>query len=279
MIPAVSLDDRGVVAVEGADAAPFLHGLVTNDILALAPGKARFSALLSPQGKILFDFLIFARGADGARAFLLDVPLALVESLVRRLETYKLRAHVTIADRSADFASLAFPSAAEKPKIEALLLARDPRSPRLGWRALIERGALAGLTFAGREDYDAKRIAAGAPEGVVDFAYGETFPHEANMDRLNGLDFEKGCFVGQEVVSRMKHRGGPRKRILRYRARGLAPAPGTPVAADGLELGVTGSRSGESGLATIRLDRLEEARAAGLAPRAGGAALEFAVEA
>lgn len=269
MTTAILLADRGVVEVAGADAAKFLHGLVTNDILALAPGAARFAALLTPQGKILFDFLVFAAG-DGR--YLLDCPLSLAAELEKRLNMYKLRAKLTIANRSDALEAVAFPDASEPPKVDALALARDPRA-ELGFRAVAEKGKI--VASGERADYDARRIRAGAPMGGVDFAYGDAFPHEANMDLLAGLDFGKGCYVGQEVVSRMKHRGLVRKRVVPYRASGGAPAPGETIRAGDVELGVTGSRAGEEGLALIRLDRLAEAKEKGDAPAAGGVALAF----
>lgn len=272
MVKQALLEDRGVVEIAGADAVTFLHNIVTNDIASLGAGEARFAGLLAPQGKILFDFLVFAQDRDEGRALLLDCPRALAGGLVRRLGMYKLRARATIADRSQEIASLALWDTIERPKVAALALARDPRSSALGWRALVPRGTAAA---GAREAYGALRIGAGVPEGGVDFAYGDAFPHEANMDRLAGVDFTKGCYVGQEVVARMKHRGATRKRVTPYRAQGPAPTPGTPVMAGELEIGVTGSRVGDRGLALIRLDRLADATAAGVTPRAGGAALAF----
>ncbi len=277
MTNAIILEDRGVVEVAGADAVKFLHNLLTNDVNALQAGEARFAALLSPQGKILADFLVFARETEDGLAFLLDCSSALVADLLRRLTFYRLRANIAISDRSADFASLAFPDAAEKPEVDALALAPDPRSPSLGWRGLATHEAAAKIAATPRDAYEARRIAAGVPDGGVDFTYGDAFPHEANMDRLAGVDFKKGCFVGQEVVSRMKHRGTVRKRVTLFHAEGPAPAPGTPVTAGEVEIGVTGSRLGEEGLALIRLDKLEDAKAGGTRPLAGGVALEFAV--
>lgn len=276
MTSAIILADRGVVEVAGADATKFLHGLLTNDVKSLRPGEARYAALLSPQGKILVDFLAFARAAEEGLAFLLDAPSALVPDLVRRLTLYKLRADISISDRSAEFVSLAFPDATDKPEAEAVALAPDPRSPSLGWRGIVRREG-ATSAEAAQEFYDARRIAAGVPSGGVDFVYGDAFPHEANMDRLAGVDFKKGCFVGQEVVSRMKHRGTVRKRVTLFHADGPAPAPGTPIVAGDVEIGVTGSRFGEDGLALIRLDKLEDAKAGGVRPLAGGVALEFTV--
>lgn len=271
----ILLEDRGLLEAAGPDAAKFLHNLVTNDVASLAPGEARYAALLAPQGKILCDFIIFLiEGAEGPRV-LLDCPRDLAGELARRLSLYKLRAKVGIADKSAELQALAFLDAAEKPEAGAFLaLARDPRSPLLGWRALARAGAVAA---GGTPDgYETRRIEAGVPQGGVDFAYGDAFPHEADMDLFAGLDFKKGCYIGQEVVSRMKHRGLVRKRVVPYRALGAAPAPGTPIVAGETEIGATGSRRGDRGLAMIRLDRLADALARGGTPRAGGVELEIA---
>lgn len=269
MTKAIALSDRGVVEVTGEDAGSFLHRLVTNDIASLRPGEARFAALLTPQGKILFDFLVFAAG-DGR--YFLDCPLTLAPDLAKRLDLYKLRSKVTVHDRSGDVEAIAFPEAVEAPQTEALALARDPRAS-IGFRALAETGKIP--AGAERERYDSLRIRAGVPQGGIDFAYGDAFPHEANMDLLNGIDFTKGCYVGQEVVSRMKHRGLVRKRVTPYHAQGAAPEPGEAIRAGEIDIGVTGSRAGSDGLALVRLDRLEDARAKGVTPVAAGAALAF----
>ncbi len=266
----ILLDDRGVVEVAGLDATKFLHNLVTADIAKLAPNETRYCALLTPQGKILVDFLVFAAGEG---RYLIDCPLALEADLIRRLGLYRLRAAVEIASKSSDLAAFAS-LAPERPEIEATALARDPRSAELGWRLLAPRTAL--LASGAREHYETARIAAGVPAGSADFVYGDAFPHEANMDLLAGVDFSKGCYVGQEVVARVKHRGLARKRVTPYTARGAAPPPGTSVMAGEIELGVTGSASGDKGLALIRLDKFAEAKAAGLSPQAGGVALVFA---
>lgn len=269
MTTAIMLADRGVVEVCGEDAAKFLHNLVTNDVAGLAPGEARYAALLTPQGKILFDFVIFA--LDGGR-FLLDCPLSLAEDLAKRLNMYKLRAKIEVRNLSGTLESLALLDA-DRPMIDAIALARDPRAAALGWRALAEKGKIAAT--GDPVEYEARRISAGVPGGGVDFEYGDAFPHEADMDLLAGVDFRKGCYVGQEVVSRMKHRNLVRKRVTPYRAPGGAPAPGLPIRAGETEIGVTGSALGEEGLALIRLDRLADARERGDAPVAGGVTLAF----
>jgi hypothetical protein len=270
MTETVRLADRGVLEISGTDAGKFLHGLVTNDILTVARGEARFAALLTPQGKILFDFLVFALG-DGR--YLIDCPISLLADLKKRLEMYRLRAQVAIADRSGAYDSVSILDREDLPNLNAEAFARDPRSAALGWRAIVAKGAIG--EQGDEAAYEARRIGAGVPKGGLDFAYGDAFPHEANMDLLNGLDFGKGCYVGQEVVSRMKHRGNVRKRVTRYRAQGDAPAPGEAIRAGGIEIGVTGSRSGEEGLALVRLDRLEDALAKGATPLAAGVALRF----
>lgn len=272
MTTAILLDDRAIIEVAGEEAGKFLHNLVTNDVAALKPGEARFAALLTPQGKILFDFLVFAAGEGG---YLLDCPLALSADLEKRLNIYKLRSKVTVTNRSGEFDAIAFPDSTEAPNVEAIAIAADPRGP-LGFRAIAKKGAVP--TQDERADYEARRIHAGVPLGGVDFDYGGTFPHEANMDLLAGIDFKKGCFVGQEVVSRMKHRGLVRRRVAPYRAQGEAPAPGEAIHIGGVEIGVTGSRLADEGLAMVRLDRLAEAREKGQSPVAGGVALDFDTE-
>jgi folate-binding protein YgfZ len=269
MTKAILLDDRGIIEISGEDAGKFLHNLVTNDVASLKPGEARFAALLTPQGKILFDFLVFAAGGD---RYLIDCPLDLAADLQKRLNIYKLRSKLTVTNRSDAFEAIAFPDSHEAPTVDAVAIAADPRGP-LGFRAIAEKGRVP--TSNERRDYEALRIHAGVPLGGVDFAYGGAFPHEANMDLLSGIDFKKGCYVGQEVVSRMKHRGLVRKRVAKYRAQGGAPAPGEAIRAGGVEIGVTGSRLEEEGLAMIRLDRLDDALASGATPEAAGTDLSF----
>lgn len=270
------LVDRGVVSVTGPDATGFLQGLVTSDVERLRPGEAGYGALLTPQGKILFDFLIVRRD-DG---FLLDTRRATAPALAKRLGFYKLRAKVDIADRSESLAVLvawgdglpAMPGAA----------ADDPRLPGLGRRTIVAAEEATGILAAagsGRSDaaaWHAHRIALGVPEGDVDFPYGDSFPHDADMDDLAGVDFAKGCYVGQEVVSRMKHRGTARRRIIPVTGVGAdaLPPAGTEIVAGGKALGTLGSSAGSQGLALVRIDRVREALDAGLPVTAGDIALE-----
>jgi folate-binding protein YgfZ len=254
---AVFLKDRGVARVAGPDAASFLQGLLTNDVESLPAGDVRYAALLSPQGKILFDFLVFRSGPE---EFLLDAPADRIADLVKRLGIYKLRARIEIADVSARYGVVAGGEVGPA----------DPRDPALGRRAIVPRVEAPPEDPRARAEYEARRIRAGAPQGGLDFAYGDAFPHDANMDLLNGVDFAKGCYVGQEVVSRMKHRGAARRRVARVMLDGPAPAPGEAVLDGELPVGVLGTAAGDRALAMLRLDRAEEAQNAGRALTAAG---------
>jgi tRNA-modifying protein YgfZ len=270
-----SLEDRGVVSVSGPDATVFLQGLLTNDVERLTPGEARYAALLTPQGKILFDMIVVrAPDADGA-IFLLDCGAAQAADLAKRLGFYKLRAKVAIADESAGRAVAAF-WGDEPASVDGGVVYADPRDPRLGWRAILPRPVASAIGSEHANDYEELRIGAGAPKGGVDFAYGDVFPHDADLDLLHGVDFDKGCYVGQEVVSRMKHRGTARRRIVRVKLAGPPPAPGTPVVDRDLPVGALGSSSGREALALLRLDRAEDASAAGRTLSAGGVELALA---
>ncbi|MCP1550141.1 MULTISPECIES: CAF17-like 4Fe-4S cluster assembly/insertion protein YgfZ [Methylorubrum] len=261
-MPIALLPDRAVVAVSGPDALPFLQGILTCNVETLPEGEARLGALLTPQGKIQFDFLV-SRTRDGFR---LDATAERVADLVKRLGLYRLRAKVSVAAEPTLGVAAAWggsETAAETVRV------RDGRLPALGERLYFAEGAFS--ADATEADYHTHRIGLGVPEGGRDFAFSDAFPHEALMDQLGGVDFKKGCYVGQEVVSRMQHRGTARTRILPIVYRdGPAPEPGTEVTAGARSLGVTGSAAGERGLATIRLDRLGDALAVGEPVRAGG---------
>jgi folate-binding protein YgfZ len=263
------LKDRGVVRVSGEDATTFLQGLLTNDVERLRPGEARYAALLSPQGKILFDVLVVRVPAATGAAFLIDCAAAQASDLARRLGFYKLRARVAIADESADHAVVAG-WGGEPENAPGGIYYEDPREPKLGWRAILPRDRAVAVGETSVDSYEALRIAAGVPKGGVDFVYGDAFPHDANLDLLHGVDFDKGCFVGQEVVSRMKHRGTARKRVARIKVAGAAPPPGTPILDGELTVGTLGSSSGSEALALVRSDRVEDAKSAGRALRVAG---------
>src|SRR5215471_17202958 len=270
---AALLPERGVIKVVGDDARKFLHGLVTADMLGLAPGTARFGALLTPQGKIIADFFVTEAPQSEGGGFFLDIPRALAITLVDKLNLYKLRAKVLVEDLTEILGVLAVWDGAGEAKQGLTYV--DPRLPTLGFRVMIppHRAIAAaselGAALVSAEDYEAHRIALGVPRGGVDFAYGDAFPHEADMDQLNGVDFEKGCYVGQEVVSRIEHRARARSRIVPVAYDEFAPEDGVPVMAGDRAVGTMGSAARGRGLAMLRLDRVDEALAAGATFSAG----------
>ena len=271
---AAFLTDRGVVKVGGDDARGFLNGLVTTDVGRLQPGLARFGALLTPQGKIISDFLMTQATAGQGGGFLFDAPKTLAQALADRLGFYKLRAKVTVENLSDGLGVLAVWDG--EPAMKPDLTFADPRDARMGWRILVpadlaEKAAKAiGAEMVDAGAYEAHRIACGVPRGGLDFAYGDAFPHETNMDRLHGIDFDKGCYIGQEVVSRMEHRGTARTRTVRVIVDQSVPEPGTSVMAGDKTIGTMGSAANGRGLALLRIDRASDALDAGLSFAAGG---------
>jgi tRNA-modifying protein YgfZ len=259
------LADRGIVRIAGADAQKLLQGLITNDMDLLGSAPAIHAALLSPQGKILFEFFVVGAG----EAYLLETGAAQAANLSKRLALYKLRAKVDIADQSANYAVYTCwgaPSAA----VPGSIAFTDPRLAELGTRIIAPNAmraavaAMPGTRLATAADWHRHRIALSVPEADRDYRLGDTFLHEANYDQLRGVSFSKGCFIGQEVASRMEHRGGGRKRIVAVE--GTAPLPvNAAVKAGAVPLGSLGSVDGSRALALVRVDRAAEALAAGAA--------------
>lgn len=248
------LSDRGVVSLSGPDAESFLDNIATNDLTGMATGEARFAGLLTPQGKILFEFFALRTG-DG---FLLDTLAVKVGELVKRLTMYKLRAKVVLADVSANYVVAAAWGDAPASVPDGWCAA-DPRSPAMGWRLLIPRSAVDGLSAdASEADYHRHRIAAGIAEGGRDYTLGDTFPHEANYDRDAGVSFTKGCFVGQEVVARMQNKTVVRKRVVAIAGSAALKTDGDILIGDAA-IGSIGSVDGNRGLALLRIDRAAEA--------------------
>src|SRR5271169_3144413 len=272
---AALLPDRGVVKVTGEGARDFLNGLVTTDMTLLRPGLGRFGALLTPQGKITVDFLITEAPAGHGGGFLIDCPRALAQALTDKLGFYRLRAKVSIENLSDSLGVLAAWDG--EPALKPDLAFADPRNAALGFRILVPQevaqkaASLIGAEMVDSSAYEAHRIASGAPRGGLDFIYGDAFPHETNMDRLHGVDFDKGCYVGQEVVSRTQHRGTARTRVVALRFEGKPPTEGSEIKAGDRTLGRGGSVDpmGGRAIALMRLDRLAEALAARLPLMAG----------
>ena len=290
------LPDRGVVRVAGDDAEKLLQGIITNDMGLLASQPAIYAALLTPQGKILFEFFV----AKAPGGFLLETGKDKTAELVKRLQMYRLRANVEIEDESADWAVIAawddlpaeLPWMREVtsededipllPGADRIIRLPDPRRGDLGERWIVPQvtktqiqADSSDFSVVKESDYHAHRIALGVPEGGKDYVLGDAFPHEANLDRLNGVSFDKGCFVGQEVVSRMQHRGSARKRIVIVEGDGPLQ-PGSEITAGAAAIGTIGrSVAGSRALAMVRLDRAEEAKEKGVPLAAGGVRVEI----
>jgi hypothetical protein len=276
---AALLPDRGVVKVAGDDARGFLNGLLTSDIGRVAPDSAVFAALLTPQGKIIMDMIVAEAPAQDGGGFFLDVPKALAKSCADRLNFYKLRAKVSVEDLSEVLGVMA--TWEGEAATQYGLCYRDPRLPALGHRVMLpshlatEVAADLGAMLTPAAAFEAHRIALGVPRGGLDFIYGDAFPHEVDMDQFDGVDFHKGCFVGQEVVSRMEHRGNVRTRIVPVAYDGFAPDAGAAVMAGEKQVGTFGSSAGGRALAMLRLDRAEDALAASQVLVAGAVMLRL----
>ncbi len=247
-MPIARLDDRAVIAVSGPEARSFLQGLITNDVEQVGPQKAIYAALLTPQGKILFDFLIKADDDT----FLVDCVKEMRDALAKRLSMYRLRAKVAIAARDDLAVAAAWGKGLEAESLEEFGF-RDPRHPALGARAITLRDAIAPR----HDDYLAHRLSLGIPEGA-DFGSDRTFALDGDLDELHAIAFDKGCYVGQELTARMKHRGTARKRLLPVAAFAALPAPGTTIRGGAQDIGQLTSSYGKKGFALVRLDRLEE---------------------
>ena len=210
------LADRGIIRISGAEALSFLHKLVTNSLLEMKPGEARYAALLSGQGKLLFDFFVtFARARAAACSI---ASRTQIPDLVSKLTLHKLRTPVTIEDMSASLAVAAVWGEPSPANFSGLAFA-DPRNADMGLRLIAPPEALAFATTP-QDAYEAHRTALGVPKGGVDFPYGDAFVHDADLDWLHGVDFNKGCYPGQEVVARVHFRKSARKRIVKVHLRG-----------------------------------------------------------
>ncbi len=265
----VELSGRGVLAVSGEDRVAFLQGLVSNDVERAAPDRAVYSAFLTPQGKFLLDFFI---ASDGAR-LLLDCEADQLAAFAKKLRIYKLRSKVELADVSAEFKVLA---AFGDGALEALglpaevgagrdcfggLAFTDPRLVAMGARFLLPVDAdtaTLGMEPASMAEYDAHRIALGIPDGARDMELEKTVLLEAGFDELNGVDWKKGCYMGQELTARTKYRGLVKRRLLPITADGPLPPPGTPITLDGREAGEIRSVQGSAAMAMLRLNMLED---------------------
>ncbi len=266
-MPIARLSGRALLRISGPDAEHFLQNLVTTDLDRLEAGQARPSALLSPQGKVMFDFLI-SRVDDG---FVIDLPTALAADFAKRLTMYKLRAKVVISE----------------PEESVVAVSWDGDSAGEGWLvdtrfpadACVARRYGVADADAGEADWHRLRIAHGVAESGSDFAAGDAFPHDILYDFNGGVGFKKGCFVGQEVVSRMQHRGTARRRVLTVTGSTDLPEAGSPIEVDGRPIGTLGTVDGPRGLAILRIDRAKAAMDKGMAIKAGDADLALTIPA
>jgi folate-binding protein YgfZ len=245
MTQTAALPARGVIEIGGEDRVTFLQGLVSNDVAQVAPGRAVWTALLTPQGKWLADFFILT---DGDR-LLLDCERAQAPMLLQRLARFRLRSKVTLR---AEDALQVYAAWDGEPEVDALAV-RDPRLPEAGWRLLAGAPLLA---TASAGDWDRHRLALGLPDGSRDLEAEKTVLLEAGFDELHGVSWSKGCYMGQELTARTKYRGLIKRRLVPVAVVGPLPAPGTPVLRDAVEIGTMRSGRDQLGLAVLRLDRL-----------------------
>ena len=267
------LINRAVVKLAGSDAESLLQRLITNDLNDLNEGELRYGALLTPQGKVALDFLLSRH--DGG--FLFDLDRDILSPFIMKMGLYRMRSDVSIEEQKLDV-GVVFDTVGGTVLDDGIasegIAVRDTRSDLLGWRIYGVKGQ-----WQTNQDlegaYLERHLAAFVPQAGLDFALGDVFPYDINMDYFGALDFEKGCYVGQEVVSRMHHRGTARKRLVRLEADDSLPMTGTAVLAGEKPVGVIGAVMNNKALAIVRLDRVAEAQAEGLALTADGILLRM----
>ena len=267
------LDDRGILAVSGAERRSFLQGLVSNDVEKVGPAQARYAALLTAQGKYLHDFMMI----EFDEAIWLEAEAGRLSDLKRRLSIYRLRAKAALDERQEFAVAVVFGAGApaaiglsEEPgaarPFGSGLAFVDPRLAALGVRCILPRAdlrsALAGTGLAESSffEYDRHRLELGIPDGGRDLVAEKSILLEAGFDELNGVDWQKGCYIGQELTARTKYRGLIKKRLMPVAIDGPAPAPGTIVTADGREAGEMRSSRDGLGLALLRIEPVSEGR-------------------
>jgi hypothetical protein len=283
----LALDSRGALKVAGPDARGFLQGLISNDVEKVAPERAIYAAFLTPQGKFLHDFFVVELG----EALYLDCEADRLDDLKRRLTVFRLRSQVTLEDASGDLeaAALIGPGTLEALDLPAEpgrakpfsggVVYVDPRLAKAGLRALLPRGrarnalAEAGFGQGAFEDYERLRLSLGLPDGSRDMEVEKATLLENGIDELGGVDWDKGCYLGQEITARTKHRGLVKKRLMPVTVEGPLPAPGTPVMAGDVEVGEMRTGLGGIGLAMLRLDVIEGVKGTPGALTAGDARL------
>lgn len=270
------LPNRSILSVAGPDARQFLQGLISNDMRKVSPERAIWAAFLTPQGKFLHDFFITERAVDGA--FLLEVETHRREDLIKKLKLYRLRAKVDLGDESHLIVAALFGGAVTWPQLPeegaatafgAGTIYRDPRLSAAGLRLVASAQDIASLGDKGyrevsADDYDQWRLGLGLPDGSRDLALEKATLMESGFDELHGIDWGKGCYIGQELTARMKYRGLVKKRLVPITAPGTIPEPGTIILKDGSDVGEVRSSRGRMGLGLIKIDAFATASSAQL---------------
>jgi folate-binding protein YgfZ len=276
-MPIVYLDNRALIDLSGPDAVHFLQNIVTTDLTGLGESEAIPGALLAPQGRILFDFLVSRREEDGLR---LECRNDIADDFIRRLTLYRLRAKIEIIKQDQHVVAVEWQN--ESPRSSD-----DPPSPVKGegvrdrrfsgTAVLRHHEATLPPADTPSEAWTAFRIAAGIAESGPDYTLGDAFPHDVLLDQTGGVGFKKGCYIGQEVVSRMQHRGTARRRVLIARSAIPLPAPGSEISVNGRPIGTLGSVAGTEGLAVVRIDHVRDAMDSGTPVRAGDAVISLSI--
>ena len=256
----VNLSNRALVHITGEEAEKFLQAVITTDLEKLGPNDLKPGALLTPQGKILFDFLV-SRIDDGLR---FDLPASIAADFCKRITLYRLRAKAEITQLPESLVSVSWKTESASSQDDSIK--HDSRFPaELNVYRIYGQAEATTDTSA----WTKLRAEYGIAEGEADFAYGDVFPHDVNFDQTGGVSFPKGCFIGQEVVSRMQHRGTARRRVLVARSEAPLPPMGTPITVDGREVGTMGSSADMVGIALVRIDRVKDAMDIGSSILAG----------
>ncbi|MGN6582353.1 MAG: CAF17-like 4Fe-4S cluster assembly/insertion protein YgfZ [Rhizobiaceae bacterium] len=274
-MPIVHLDNRALIDLSGPEAEHFLQNIVTTDLTSLRDGEALPGALLAPQGKILFDFLVSRRGENGLR---LECRADIADDFTRRLTLYRLRAKVDIVKQDQDVVAVEWENDSSRSKGDSSSSASRVRDRRF-LNATVYRHHEAPLppADASHDEWTAFRIEQGIAESGADYVLNDAFPHDVLFDQTGGVGFKKGCYIGQEVVSRMQHRGTARRRVLIARSTAPLPAPGGEISVNGRTIGTLGSVAGKTGLAVVRIDHVKDAMESGTPIVAGGAVITLSI--
>ncbi len=263
-MPTTLIADRALVSVSGPEAEHFLQNILTVDLDPLGQGEAKPGALLAPQGKILFDFLV---SRTGENAFRLECRSDIADDFIKRLMFYRLRAKVDISKQEQDVVAVWWQADSNASQNDSATSTSESnagvRDSRFSSPVLRFYQAPLPATNATQAEWDAFRLSQGVAESGPDYGLNDAFPHDVLLDQLDGVGFKKGCFIGQEVVSRMQHRGTARRRVLLVEAASALPASGTELTVNGRPVGTLGSVSGTHGLAIARIDRVKAAMDAG----------------